>query len=192
MVLEYRAIWDQGGSNPGYSVFHARGAGSSTAGEASQDLANKVRELMDGLKAVVTVDYTFTFPPEVLDFNTSTGELEAVHTIDAPANVVGTSANPYSAASGARIEWRTSAIVEGRRLRGRTYIVPVGTNQYEADGTLTAGCRGILQAAADSYFDDAFTSDAHPSVWSRTHGIMADISAAVIPDEVSVLRSRRD
>ena len=192
MALQYRALWNAGGSNPGFSVFHGRGAFGATEGEASQALADRVREFFDGVKSIVTNDFQWTFPGEVLDYDTSTGVLQEVHAVTPPAPVAAASTVAYSAASGARIEWRTSAVVAGRRLRGRTFLVPVYAGAYETDGTLSETAKATLASAAVKYWDTSLLTAAQPAVWSRTHGIMADIVSALIPDSVSILRSRRD
>lgn len=192
MVLEYRVGWNVGGSNPGVTVFHGRPSGVISDQDAAEELALRARTFFDGIKALVINSMTWTFPGEVTEYNTTTGVLEDVHTFAAPANVVGTGTGNWTAPAGARIEWRTDAIVAGRRLRGRTFLVPLTVANFDATGTLAAASITTLTTEAAEFYDASVLSDCNPCVWSRTHGILADITSHIVPDEVSVLRSRRD
>jgi hypothetical protein len=192
MVAEYRVGWNSGSTNPGVTVFHGRTTTGANEVTASQGLADRVRAFFDGIKTVIAGGVTWNFPGEVTWLNTSTGELESVQTPNAPANVVSTGAGTYSAPSGCRVEWRTGAIVSGRRLRGRTYFVPLVSNGYDTTGTIAAATITAVKAAADTYALAGPTSAVQPVIWSRTHGIAADITSSIIPDEAAVLRSRRE
>lgn len=193
MVLEYRPEWQVGtSSNTGFSVHHGRSAALVTASEGAQDLANKVGAFWTALTSQMPEDVEISFPSEVLDINTSTGVLEDVLTVTPPSAIQGVVTGTFAAPAGARVEWRTSAIVAGRRLRGRTYIVPIAGGAYDGNGTLDPASRTVMQEAADDYWDEGLFSDAVPTVWSRTHGVQADISQALVPDEAAILRSRRD
>jgi hypothetical protein len=191
-VIEYRVGWGTGGPNPGVSVFHARISGANTSAQAGQALADRCRTFFDAIKGLVAGTPTWTFPAETVELNVNTGQLEEVDQITAPANVVGSSSTAYSAPSGARIEWRTDAVVAGRRLRGRTFIVPLLAGAYDVQGTLSTATLTALNTAATNFRDTSVFTACQPAVWSRTHGILADITSSLTPDEAAVLRSRRD
>ena len=93
---------------------------------------------------------------------------------------------------GARVEWITGVVFNGRRVRGRTFLVPLAKSRFEGPGMLTSGCVSVLQAAAS-----ALVSATDLRIWSRPSGApgalggSALVSAAVVPDQVSWLRSRR-
>lgn len=191
-VLEYRALWQVGIGGPGSSVFHGRIPTATTAGDSAQALADRVRAFMEAVKTVVPGGVTWSFPSEVLEIDTATGVLEDVHNVTPPANVLATGNGVHAAPAGVRIEWRTLAIVNGRRLRGRTFIVPLSTAQYETNGTLVPTCITTLTNAGNAYKDSSVFNASQASIWSRTHGTQADITSFNVPDEVAVLRSRRD
>lgn len=192
MVIEYRANWEGPVGGPGVTVWHGRTSVSGQDQAASEALAGKMHAFFDAIKALIPTGYTISFPGEAIELNTTTGALEDVYTFTAPADVVCSGSGDWAAPSGARVEWRTGAIVSGRRLRGRTFIVPIAAGAYDSEGTIDSGTVTLLQGAADDALDDSLFSDVDLSVWSRTHGIQADITSASIPDEVTVLRSRRD
>ena len=191
-VMEYRAGWNAASTNPGVTVFHGRIPTGVSAAAAAQHMADRSQKFFDDVKALVAGAIVWTFPGEVTELNTSSGALEAVHVVTPPANVTSTAAGNYSAPSGARIEWRTDSIVSGRRLRGRTFVVPLGLGNYDATGTLSTVAITALTLAGNNFRNPSFFGNAVPSVWSRTHGIQADITSVFVPDEASVMRSRRE
>jgi hypothetical protein len=108
-------------------------------------------------------------------------------------SLVGTMGGAYSAPSGAHINWRTSAIINGRRLKGRTFLVPLGGAAYDSDGTLAAATLTDLRANLATFVTAAA---ADLRVWHRpvggAGGSAGVVTAADIPDKTAVLRSRRD
>lgn len=192
MVLEYRATWTYGVGSPGYSVFHGRSVALDPDQQAADDLASRVGEFFEALDPVIPNDVVISFSSEVLNLDTSTGQLEGVLTVTPPGNVFGQNTASHAAPAGARIAWTTPAIVAGRRLRGATFIVPISSGAFDTDGTLTSGVQTTLNAAALDFRSTGVFTSVQPSVWSRTHGIQADITGHQVPDRVAVLRSRRD
>lgn len=116
----------------------------------------------------------------------------------AVSSVVGTGGANYAAPSGGLVEWRTAGIVHGRRVRGRTFLVPVGSGVYDSDGTLLSTAVTAFQNAATALVV-ALTS---MRVWSRPFrgspsiparsGSAHAVTSAIAKDKAVVLRSRRD
>lgn len=192
MVFEYRVGWNSGGTNPGVTVFHGRKGPTSTDSGAAEDLRDKARAFFDAVKGMVGGGVVWNFPGEVTELDTVTGQLQNVVQITAGASVTATGATAYAAPAGGRIEWRTPAIVNGRRLRGRTYVVPLTTGFFDTQGTLSASAITTLSTAAAAFLDLGTYGRISPCVWSRTHGVLADITSAIVPDEAAVMRSRRE
>jgi len=92
------------------------------------------------------------------------------------------------------VNWRTNDYRFGRRIRGRTFMVPLNSNAYEGDGTLSTAARGDLQTFADTMVSG--TGGAEFGVWSRPRngagGVFATVTSGTVPDMAAVLRSRRD
>lgn len=194
MPFEYRAAWAGTAlTGAGVSVFHARGDGVATNGQVAQSLADRVAAFFTAVKAAVPPGVTWSFGGEVLEFDTATGVLSDVHSVTPPTAITSTaSSGAYSRAVGGRIDWGTNAIVAGRRLKGRTFIVPISSSGLDTTGTLSGTALATLGTAATGYRNTGVFTAAQPVVWSRTHGIVADITAHTIVDQTSVLRSRRD
>lgn len=190
MVYQYRAEWLGITGSPGVSVFNARLSGAALD-TGPQQFADNVRVFFDGLKGYLGAGTSISFSAEVVEMDTVTGVLTAVHPVSAPATVTSIDGGKFAAPAGVRVDWLTESITAGRRLRGRTFIVPVTSTIYEANGTIDATARDNILAAASGLIS-GMENIGSLSVWSRTHGVLADVQAASVPDEVAVLRSRRD
>jgi len=110
-------------------------------------------------------------------------------------------ANAYAGACGALIRWNTNGILNGRRLVGRTYLVPLNNLQFANDGSLSGTCITALQNAATALIT-AYAGALHiygPPRDTGTNGpsdpgkaaINSPVIAAVVPDLAAVMRSRR-
>lgn len=193
-TLEYRVNWSGTAvTGPGTSVFHGRIATASTAGAAAQDFADRVRLFFGEVRGLIPTGVSWDFPGEVTELDTTTGVLEDVHAITPPSATTSSgAAGNHSRPSGARIDWLTSSITAGRRLRGRTFLVPLYSAGYDTTGTIASTTLTTLNTAAANYIDAGVFADCQPAVWSRTHGVLADIVSKSITDRATVLRSRRD
>lgn len=97
---------------------------------------------------------------------------------------------------GVAINWKTSEFKNGRRVQGRTFLVPVSGGSFEGDGTLSATA---LAEAAEFHaaMRDAGATDLVLVVWSRPNaagagGSRHGVTSASVADKAAVLRSRRD
>lgn len=127
---------------------------------------------------------------DVLD--AATGTLTGVW-VASGGGIVASSGNAEHAQGvGARIRWRTAGIVNGKRVVGSTFIVPVHRLMYDTDGTLAAGMVTAVQAAGNLYVSSTTPNSV---IWSRPApgraGSAHPITSATFPDQVSWLRSRR-
>jgi hypothetical protein len=134
------------------------------------------------------------------------GEMEGAVAHAAGTLRSGTGANgSYSAASGAVITWRTGSVVAGRRLRGRTFVVPLIGTAFGIDGTLSGTAAATIGAAAAKihlpHADYAAVVWARPAkervrkdgtVVPARDGDVGDITSSNVPTLAAVLRSRRD
>jgi hypothetical protein len=193
MVLQYRVNWSGNIGGAGVSVLHARAGGVASDQEAADDFAAAVGDLFANLASnFLPTGVSLNFASEVVELNTTSGVLEDVYAVTPHAPIAGAISGNYARPAGVRVEWHTGAIVAGRRLQGRTFLVPAAAAIFQADGTLNDTSRAAMRTSAQAYVDEGLTENFAPAVWSRTHGILADVVTAAIDDEVAVLRSRRD
>jgi hypothetical protein len=105
----------------------------------------------------------------------------------------------WSGPSGCCINWTTSAIIppthpggSGHGLRGRTFIIPIITSNYD-NGSLSSG---FLTGARTSASTLVSAAGANLRVWHRpkggTGGIASAFTGSSVNDKAAVLRSRRD
>lgn len=187
MALRVRAEWNGFSGAPGLSTFVFR-----TDSGSAESNANLVRESFQLISGVLKNGWTVQVLPEVQEFDPATGDLTGIQIIDTPDPVLGSSpGQQFAAGVGARVRWLTDAIVNGRRLYGSTYIVPMTSNWYDGDGTIAAEALTVLQAFASNLEGGGGVADDEFAVWSPTGGIVADVTGYIVPDRVSWLRSRR-
>jgi hypothetical protein len=91
--------------------------------------------------------------------------------------------------------WNTGAIVNGRRVRGRTFLGPLDNSCLQNDGTLSSSSITHANALSSAWTDAGLTTTLS-CVWHRpvggTGGSNHEIISATIRDKFAVLRSRRD
>ena len=99
----------------------------------------------------------------------------------------------YAAPAGMCVNWETGTFnANGRRVRGRTYLVPL-VSFTEADGSVSSTPLGAVTAAATA----ALGGTGSLGVWTRpspggSDGTFSIAISALVKDKVAVLTSRRD
>lgn len=135
----------------------------------------------------------------------TTGVLTGSWTSDPVLSVQGAQGGPHSGPSGLVVTWLTGTIAGTRRLRGRTFVVPLSGTAYEADGTIADTMLTPARAAAQAL---VFEQSLSLVVWHRpvtaraatptsparaarigSHGL---VTGHRVADKAAVLRSRRD
>jgi hypothetical protein len=111
-----------------------------------------------------------------------------------PAIITGSSTDTSAAGVGACVNWLTSDIVGLRRVRGRTFIVPLSTFAYDAQGTLTTA----QQTALNNFATAVRALSPVLKIWHRptntppTDGSAHTVNGHRLRDHVAFLSSRRD
>lgn len=140
---------------------------------------------------------TITVPNAGDSIDDTDGTLDGVWS-STGGGVVNASGSVGTAAGvGVCIGWSTGAIVSGskgpRKLRGRTFLVPIARQYFDSDGTLMTEGMVLAQGIANS-----LQASGGLAVWHRptTPGGINGTSGAVLSnkvrDRVAYLSSRRD
>lgn len=191
-ILQGTIVWTGFSGAPGYTNLYTRFAGIITT---------NVDNMMTGMNKFCD-DLHFSLPnsvhvrpvAEIKQFDEATGALLGLHTpAPAPVDWAGSGGTTYASPVGACISWGTGGINRGKRVRGRTFLVPLAGAAFDTDGTLLPGFLGPLNGVATNWR----TSSAYETVvWSRPRagagGAAFDILSHRIADKAAVLRSRRD
>jgi hypothetical protein len=211
-ILRVKLGWSGFTGGPGYSVFHFREWQDGTPAtahtvEMAQAAYGRVRNFAVNIGNLVPPTVTLRVEPEVEVIEDTNGQLEDVFSVTAGTAVTGSGANTtgYSAASGAVINWKTAIVRKRRRIRGRTFIVPLAQGCYEQNGTLNASALSGLQTAANTlaavtanepelgvYARPTRTKNTDGTWTESPDGQWAQVRSALVPDMAAILRSRRD
>lgn len=197
IMAKVTARWSGFSGAPGYSnFFWYRPTDDTWTPQDFSDATGAVHALFTMSKSLLPPTVKIDVLGDVELIQDTDGQLMDVQGGYVRDQIVGGALDsPYSAASGAVITWRTGTVKNGRRVRGRTFLVPLANVAYETDGTLNASALSTLQTAAQGMINNSGFSN--PCVWSRpsavgaTDGTFAMITSASIPDMGSILKSRR-
>lgn len=201
-ILRATVRWSGFPGAPGYSNFHFTVDGGFFDGglfgdeaEAAATAAyDRVSDAFDEWRTMCPGIVSFSLDPEAIILDSDTGEtLGAVPRGSVSVNQP-TGTGSYSGPAGAVINWNTADYRAGRRIRGRTFVVPLANTAYESDGTLTTAALTALRGGASQLVGSAGGPEF--GVWSRPRGgsggVFATVVGSSVPDKVAVLRSRRD
>lgn len=190
-ILRVTAQWTGFNGAPGYSVFHFMGGGGLISD--AQQVADRTATALANLKPILPSTVRIAVDGEVAILDEATGVLEDFRGITQPPAVAGTVSTGYAGPTGAVVNWRTDDVRGGRRIRGRTFLVPLLGAAYDSSGTLTSSAMDSIRSFADGMIGGDLDSEL--AVWSRpidgSGGVAATVVSANVPDKVAVLRSRR-
>lgn len=133
------------------------------------------------------------------------GNLTGTWTAAAPVPVLGTVTGAYAAPVGMVVNWLTGTVLDGHRLRGRTFMVPLSSGTFENNGSLETGILGGIRAASESLVvavannfviwhrpRPAGTVNRRGEILPARAGGHAIVTSSRVLDKAAVLRSRRD
>jgi len=182
---------------PGYTNLYFRDFPGDTLDQAMADgFTAKVDTWLDAWVSSLPSTVSILVDPTVDVVNEQSGELEGFLTVAPDTARVGSGAGTYAGPAGICVNWSTNGIRHGRRIRGRTFMVPITSAAMQSDGSVATASLTALRTATATFIGAAGTGDL--GVWSRptlaepTGGQWSAVSAFTINDKIAVLRSRRD
>lgn len=196
-LYRVRARWDYGTGGPGLSTFYFLATGGSANSADAATVAGRVRGAFDVAKSLLTTSTTIIVSPQVDTISDVNGDLLGGFSITAPLPVTGTVAGttgPSEVMAG--LQLLTASIVNGRRVRGRSFFGPVA-------GTLTtfptpqAGIVSALNAFGVALITSTPPAAVAPAVvWTRPRPTQFGTSSQIVSTACApgwfALRSRRD
>lgn len=198
-VSVVKAVWSGFTGAPGYSKF----AFMPLVSPAERNAAGAaIRQFFSSQASWMLTTWSIAIDPIVQVFDTVTGDLQREETMTSPpATVVGTAASAaYAGGSGFVVHWITGGTHNGRKIRGRTFMVPmVGVySTAPADGTISSSVKSSTEGYGNILIGNA---TAHLAVWSRywdtakppnqVGGAVTAVTGCVVPDRAAQLRTRR-
>lgn len=191
-ITRITALWTGFRGAPGYSNFFFTGPPFDP--EEARLAAVAVRNFFFAIRAHLPSSVTIQVQPTGDVIDEATGQITEQVDFEQPPTVAGSGGADYSAASGAVVNWNTTSYRNGRRVRGRTFLVPLGSITYDGNGDLDSETVTAIRTAATEL---ATASLPNPMVvWSRPRdgspGQAHAVTSASVPDLGAILRSRRD
>jgi hypothetical protein len=204
-LYRIRTLWTGFAGAPGYSNHYFVTTDPLAAG--AQTAANDLKAFWNVCQNVLPNVVTLTIDPAVATIDeVSSAQIDEVALSSPPAANTGIVAGPYASPAGMCVTWNTSSFLYGRRVRGRTYVVPIASSSYATGGVLTSTIVSATQTAAQALI--AGTSNfvvytrkrefkaADPAKGtkevSERPGAFSAVTSALVRPKVAVLTSRRD
>jgi hypothetical protein len=190
--------WTIPGAGTALSVLHFSGAETQLDGQLeADDVSTRIHSFLTPIINVLPNVVKVQALSEVEEINPSTGDLIGFWNTPAKAERAGTAAATagWAAAAGAVISWSTAGVRNGRRVRGRTFVVPLSNECWDVDGTIKSVPLGSLTTGAQALTTG--TDVTRFNIWSRpsapgaSDGAAFPVSGFRIPDMSAILRSRR-
>lgn len=182
-ISRLRSIWSGFPGGPGVTTMYFLDTATAVG---------SVHDFWDGIKGLLPSDVHIQVENAGDIIEDTTGALTGAWSSAAATVVNGDASDKYAAPAGAVVNWLTETIGPHRRLRGRTFLVPLDGPAYQTDGSLGDTSIAAIQATADTFVSEQSASFV---VWHRgtgSDGSNGLVTAASIHDMVAILRSRRD
>jgi hypothetical protein len=205
IVSTVTAIWNGFTGAPGYSKFRfAELAGASALNAAGA----AVRAFFQADIGHLLTGWSIQVQGIVQHHDVATGNLmgEAVMTtVPAASNGAVANTTVWAGGTGYVVNWTTGAVINGKKVRGRTFMVPITSTAFSNDGTVISSLITTMQSAGQALIADASTELV---VWSKLWdkkpgeapagvppkqigGALASVNGCLIPDRAAQLRTRR-
>jgi hypothetical protein len=198
-MLKVKSKWSGFSGAPGWTNFYFRdfAVNNEPTQQQANDAVARVATFWNNVKSRFPVTVSIAIQPDVEVIEEENGQMLNVFSVTPPAaHVGGATSSVYSGPTGMVINWRTAGVRNGRRVRGRTFLVPVATENFQTDGTIDPTKLASVQSTASELASATGTPDlgvwARPTAPGATDGVWVPVTSATVPDLAAVLRSRRD
>jgi hypothetical protein len=189
---------DIGGN--GISRFHFLGADGSTVDNADANgVADAIHAFYSSINQDMPPSMTYSVQPEVPIIDGATGVLKRIVPLDnAPSPIKGLSSTAnYAAGTGIRVNLQTGTVLNGRRLRGAFYLVPLSDAVWTGNGSLNGAIQSALVAAVGNLIGTVSGVAGglcvvhRPAKGTKVGGEVAPVQTWTIGSTPASLRSRR-
>lgn len=182
-VRKIPVTWTTGVGGSGVSIFYSID---------SVDVTVELGTFFNAVKALFPTAVTWQVPSSGDVLQTDNGHITSGWSGGTAASISGTSAGTYVAGTGAFVRWGTSGVVDGRRVKGRTFLCPLLASCFDAAGTLTdANVTTMTAAAAALAGSGKLMIYSRPTPAQPTSGQLSLVTSGQVPDKVTSLRTRR-
>lgn len=197
-IIRVKVNWTGFVGSPGYTnlIFEPTVESDPITQTLVDAAVTKVQTWVSSLRLDLPPAVVTGIDPQVAELDEQTGEIVGFWNATVSAAAPGTSATTtFTSGSGFCISWSTQGVRKGRRVRGRTFVVPIAGNMYEADGSLNNARLTAWKTNADVLAGDA--NGIRLVIYARTPGAIIpdggayDVISSTIKDRPAFLTSRR-
>lgn len=186
-LVEAKCVWTGVTGLPGVNTWYFDDTVSLTG------MASWLHTFYNDLAGYLPPGVTVQVPDTGNIVDTATGVLTGLwNTGTTTAAVTGSGSNAFAAGVGACVTWKTATVVNGRLVHGRTFIVPLMSGCYAADGTLTTTFMGDIASRITTFLSSA---GGKFRAWHRpvagAGGAAAQVLSGSCPDQATRLVTRR-
>jgi hypothetical protein len=187
---------------PGFTNFYFIHSDPPSTG--AQNAVTNTANFWSACATFLPTTVSIVVDPTVKVIEDVTGDLVDVITVGTPpSGVTGTLPGQGPSPAGACVNWSTTTVHGSRRIRGRTFIVPIAALHFNSGGQVGGSAVSGFQAAASALRTAtgptlgvwsrprAADPTATPPVTART-GLIGPVTGNSVPSKAVVLRSRRD
>lgn len=183
------AKWTGTGGGTGYTRWHWQG--NLTSAEVTQKL-NLTKTFFTAIATLIPTPVAVGFDGLAQEYDDA-GVLTKEVSVTPPTSVVGSAGPNFLSVIGAVVNWQTGVFnPNGRRIRGRTYLVPLGTSIAATNGGLTSSAVSTIASAANAVIADLIPFVVVRKTATGDFVGITGITAAQVSGKVAILTSRRD
>ena len=176
-------VWSTGIGGTGVSVFYS---------PFGVDMTTELGTFFNAIKGYFPNAVTWDVPGSGDVIDDASGHVTGAWTAGTAASITATGgAVSYPAGTGTYVRWQTAGIVNFRRVRGRTFLCPLVIGGFDTTGTIAVATQTAFQTAANTLVASGKMLVWHRNAPLATDGSSHAVIAAVVPDKVASLRTRR-
>lgn len=181
-----RTVWTGVPGTPWYTNMYF--LTDDTDGAAS-DQVSAVDQFWTDLSGNIHADADWVVQGEVIQIDETSGAITGARTVPSVPGSGVASGDLLPRATQGLVQWRTTTVVNGRFVRGHTFIPGLVESLNVAGGVPAAAFVTIMQNAGESLIDNVTLPLV---IWSKSGGTHGEVTAAAAWSEWASLRSRRD
>lgn len=175
--------WTTGIGGSGVSVFYSLEA---------TDITTNLTTFFSAIKAFFPAVCTWQVPSSGDIIDIASGKITGGWSGGTASTTTATGSGAYVAGTGAMVRWNTSQIRDGRRMKGRTFLCPLITVEFDNAGTIANADVATMQTAANALAGTgSLTIYGRPRSKTSNDGQAATVTGGQVLDKVVSLRSRR-
>lgn len=186
-----RVDWTGGPGGPGTSTFYL------TPGTHN---LTPLKDFYGLLAGIIPNSWTIQVQNSGATIDAATGNLVGSWAAAAVAQIPGSNTGDYASGVGAVVRWDTGVVMDGRTIRGHTYLVPIYAAAFDVNGSLDDSQKALIQNTTTTTVT-ALTGQLN--VWHRPRkasehfgsaraGAAVPITGGTVIDRPAILRSRRN